>query len=146
MNLEPILKELINNISQKNAYGGNKISKSIMDMFEIEIRSSGDGGILVPYWIAILQKGRGPRKRAKDYELHKIIYKWMQRRNMFRSKTAAGKINEAKSLTWYINTYGTKQFRKGAFIDVYTKERTRTIERINKEYANEISKITMEIL
>jgi len=145
IDLKPELQELIDNIAKKNMYSGNKISDSIMKMFEIEVRDDG-AGILVPFWISVLQKGRGPRKSTKNYNLWKIIYKWMQRRNMFKSGTAKGKINEAKFVTWYINKYGNKQFRSKTFVDIYETERKKTIEKIDKKFSLIISKITMEVI
>jgi len=145
IDLKPELQELIDNIAKKNMYSGNKISDSIMKMFEIEVRADG-AGILVPYWLGVLQRGRGPRKSTKNYNLWQIIYKWMQRRNMFRSGTAKGKINEAKYVTWYINKYGNKQFRNKIFVDIYETERKKTIEKIDKKFGSAIDKITMEVL
>jgi len=145
LDLKPELQELIDNIAKKNMYSGNKISDSIMKMFEIEVRDDG-AGILVPYWLGVLQRGRGPRKSTKDSGLWRIIYKWMQRRNMFRSGTAKGKINEAKYVTWYINKYGNKQFRNKIFVDIYETERKKTIEKIDKKFGSAIDKITMEVL
>jgi len=145
LDLKPELQELIDNIAKKNMYSGNKISDSIMKMFEIEVRDDG-AGILVPYWLGVLQRGRGPRKSTKDSGLWRIIYKWMQRRNMFRSGTAKGKINEAKYVTWYINKYGNKQFRNKIFVDIYETERKKTIEKIDKKFSLIIGKITMEVI
>lgn len=122
--VKPELQELIHNIAQKNGYMGNKIPDSIMKMFEI-IEAEFNAGILVPFWIPVLQKGRGPRKSNKDGGLWKKIYKWMEKRAMFKSKTAKGKINEARSLTWYINKYGNQHFRSKVFIDIYDSERDR---------------------
>jgi len=145
IDLKPELQELIDNISKKNMYSGNRISDSIMKMFEIEVRNDG-AGILVPFWISVLQRGRGPRKSTKNYNLWRIIYNWMQRRNMFRSGTSKGKINEAKFVTWYINKYGNKQFRSKTFVDIYETERKKTIEKIDKKFGSAIDKITMEVL
>lgn len=145
LDLKPELQELIDNIAKKNMYSGNKISDSIMKMFEIEVRDDG-AGILVPYWLGVLQRGRGPRKSTKDSGLWRIIYKWMQRRNMFRSGTAKGKINEAKYVTWYINKYGNKQFRNKIFVDIYETERKKTIEKIDKKFSLIIGKIIMEVI
>jgi len=47
-NLKPEMAELIQNISQKNMYSGNKISESIMRQFEIEEKEYSIG-ILVPF-------------------------------------------------------------------------------------------------
>lgn len=143
--LRPELEELIQRISQRNMYSGNKIPASVMAMFEIEIRENG-GGILVPFWIAVLQRGRGPRTGTKDYGLAKIIYKWMEKHNMFKSRTPEGRMSEAKSLTWYINTYGNKHFRSKTFVDIYETERKATIQKIDKKFSTMISKVTMDVL
>ena len=143
--LKPELEELIRNISQKNMYSGNKIPESIMRQFEIETTDT-SAGILVPYWLSVLEHGRGKRRSNKDSGLVNKIYAWMQKRNMFRSVTDKGKINEAKFLTWYINKYGNKQFRSKVFVDIYTAERKKTIEKIDKKFSLAIGKITMEVI
>lgn len=145
LDLKPELQELIDNIAKRNMYSGNKISDSIMRMFEIEVRNDG-AGILVPYWLGVLERGRGPRKSTKSSGLFKIIYRWMEKRNMFRSRTAKGKLNEAKGMTWYINKYGNQQFRNKVFIDIYQSERKKTIEKIDKKFDLLIGKITMEVI
>ena len=139
------LDELVRNISTKNMYSGNKIPDSIMDMFTVEIRNDG-GGVLVPYWLGVLQRGRGPRKGTKDFGLVNIIYRWMQKRNMFKSNSDEGKINEARRMTWYINKYGNQQFRNKVFVDIYETERQRTIAKIDKKFDSILSKITMEVI
>ena len=139
------LEELVENISKRNMYSGNKIPESIMDMFVIEIREDG-GGVLVPYWLGVLQRGRGPRKGTKDFGLVNKIYRWMQKRNMFKTSTDEGKFNEARSMTWYINKYGNQQFRNKVFVDIYETERQRTIAKIDKKFDSILSKITMEVI
>jgi len=143
--LKPELQELIDNISKKNMYSGNKIPKSIMDMFEIEVRDDG-AGILVPYWLSVLQRGRGPRKSNKSSGLIKIIYNWMSKRGMFRSTTAKGKLGEARFMTMYINKYGNKQFRNKVFVDIYETERKKTIQKIDDKFSLLIGKITMDVI
>jgi len=145
IDLKPELQELIDNIAKRNMYSGNKISDSIMKLFEIEVRDTG-AGILVPYWISVLQRGRGPRRSTKSSGLVKIIYRWMQKRNMFKSNTAKGKLNEAKYLTWYINKYGNQQFRSKTFVDIYETERKKTIEKIDNKFSLIIGKITMDVI
>jgi hypothetical protein len=145
IDLKPELEEMIKLISQKNSYYGNKISDSIMKMFEVEITELHDG-ILVPYWLGVLERGRGPRRSNTSHELYKKIYRWMERRNMFQSATVKGKLREAKFVTWYINKYGNKQFRNKTFIDVYTDVRKQTIKKIDEKFSDKIGKITMDIL
>jgi hypothetical protein len=145
IDLKPELQEMINLISQRNSYAGNTISPTIMKMFEIEITELHDG-ILVPYWLGVLEHGRGPRKSNTDTGLVKRIYAWMSKHNLFKSATAKGKMNEAKSITWYINKYGNQQFRNKIFIDVYTTVRKETIAKIDKKFGYQINKITMEVI
>lgn len=144
-NLKPEMAELIKNISQKNMYSGNKISESIMRMFTIE-ETDFNCGIIVPYWLSVLERGRGPRRSSIDTGLWKRIYRWMESRNMFKSGTAKGKINEAKFVTYYINKYGNKQFRNKVFVDIYKTEREKTITKINEKFEKEIHKITMDVI
>jgi hypothetical protein len=143
--LKPEMEQLIKAIGSRNMYSGNKIPTSVLSLFKIE-ETDKNIGILVPFWISVLQKGRGPRKSNVDSGLVKIIYKWMEKHNMFRSSTPKGKMNEARSITWYINKYGNKQFRSKTFIDIYDSERKQTIEKIDKKFSGVIDKVTMDIL
>ena len=143
--LKPELDLLIKNISNKNSYYGNKISPSIMRMFHVELRADG-AGVLVPYWIGVLQKGRGPRKSTKSSGLQKKIYGWMQRKGMFKSSTAEGKQAEARAMTWYINKHGNQQFRRKVFLDIYESETRKTILRIDRKFGLLIGKITSDVI
>lgn len=145
IDLKPELEEMIKLISQRNSYSGNKISDSIIAMFSIEITELHDG-ILVPYWLGVLERGRGPRRSTTSSGLYKKIYRWMEKRNMFRSSTTKGKLSEAKQMTWYINKYGNQQFRNKTFVDIYTTVRKQTIEKIDKKFGFAINKITMEVI
>jgi hypothetical protein len=73
IDLKPELEEMIKAISQKNMYSGNKIPESIMKLFTVEITELHDG-ILVPYWLGVLEHGRGPRRSNVNTELWKKIY------------------------------------------------------------------------
>jgi len=139
------LQQFIDNISKRNMYSGNKIPESIMKQFVI-VEDDYHIGIEVPYWLSVLERGRGPRRSTKDHGLWKKIYNWMERKNMFRSGTEKGKINEAKGLTWYINKHGNEQFRKKVYIDIYNSERRILIEKIDQRFNFFIGKITMDIL
>ena len=143
--IKPELKEMIDKIGRRSMYSGSKIPESILRLFEI-VETETNAGVLVPYWIPVLQKGRGPRKSTKDSKLHLKIYHWMQKNNMFVSKTEAGKMSEAKSLTWYINKYGNKHFRDGRFVDIYKTAREETIKIIDTKFGYQIDKITMDVL
>lgn len=145
IDLRPELTEMVKLIGDRNSYSGNKISDSIMKMFTVEITELHDG-ILVPYWLGVLERGRGPRKSKVDTGLYKRIYKWMEKHNKFKSGTAKEKISEAKSVTWYINKYGNKHFRSKVYIDVYNSVRKQAIEKIEKKFSQQISKITMDVL
>ena len=117
---------------------------SVAKLIEVEIRDNG-AGVLAPFWLPVLERGRAPRKNSADHKLYTKIYDWMAKRNMFKSKTEKGRINEAKSLTWFINKYGTKMYRDGVFKDVYSRETEKAIEKIDKAIQLEAYKITREI-
>jgi len=145
IDLKPELEEMIKQISQRNMYSGNKIPDSIMKMFEIEITDLHDG-ILVPYWLGVLEHGRGPRKSNVDTGLYKKIYKWMGKHNLFKSSDAKARLREARFMTLYINKYGNKQFRNKTFVDIYTTVRKQTIEKIDKKFGEVIGKITYDVI
>jgi hypothetical protein len=145
IDLKPELEEMVKLIGNRNSYSGNKISESIMKLFEVEITELHDG-ILVPYWLGVLEHGRGPRKSNVDTGLYKKIYAWMESRNMFKSTKPEQRIREAKYLTYYINKWGNKQFRNKTFVDVYTTVRKETIDKIYKKFGDQISKITMNVI
>jgi hypothetical protein len=145
IDLKPEFDEMVKLIGQRNSYSGNKISDSIMRMFTVEITELHDG-ILVPYWLSVLERGRGPRKSTKDSGLFKKIYRWMEKRNMFKSTTSKGKLSEAKYMTWYINKYGNQQFRNKTYIDIYNTVRKETIAKIDKKFGFAINKITMDVI
>jgi hypothetical protein len=150
IDLRPELQAMINAIASRNTYSGNKIPESIIRLFEIEQKEIAAGwlssGVLVPYWIPVLEYGRGPRKSNKDSGLVHRIYAWMEKHGMFRSTDPVKKLREARFMTLYINKYGTKHFRSGVFVDVYTTVRKQTIEAIEKKFSLEISRITSEII
>jgi hypothetical protein len=139
------LTRMVRTIANKNTYYGSRISPSIIALISIEIRPNG-GGVVAPYWLGVTERGRGVRKSTTDSGLASKIYLWMERRKMFKSKTPAGRVAEARSMTWYINKYGNKQFRTKTFIDIYTQAREQCIREVMTEYGLVINKITMDIL
>lgn len=145
LDIKPELDKFVQTLSTRNTYSGAPISASVMRMIQVEITNTNQG-VTAPYWLGVLERGRGPRRSTTDSGLWKRIYAWMQKRNMFKSKTPAGKVSEAKGMTWYINKYGNQQFRTKVFIDIYTTARKQTIEEINNKYALAIGRIMQDIL
>ena len=143
--IKPELEAMIENIGKRMMYSGKKIPDSILDMFEV-VETDSNAGVLVPYWISVLQVGRGPRKSNKDYGLVNKIYRWMAKNNMFKSKTDKGRFNEARFMTLYINKYGNQHFRSKTFVDIYETERKRTIAEIDRKFSLMIGKITMDVI
>ena len=143
--LNPEMQSFIDRVSMKNMYSGAKMPDSIMKQWTIE-ETEYTIGVLVPFWIAALQYGRGPRKSTKYGGFDKALYKWMQKNNLFRSQTAEGRINESKSMAWYINKYGNQHFRNKTFVDIYKTERERAVKEIDAKMGGYINKITMDIL
>jgi len=143
--IKPELQKLIQAIGTKSMFYGNPVPPSILALLTIE-ETENNCGILAPFWIGVLQRGRGPRRSNKSYGLSKIIYKWMEKRGMFRSDTAKGKQNEARFMTLYINKYGNAHFRSGRYIDIYDTERKKTIAEIDRKFSLMIGKITMDVI
>ncbi len=145
--IKPDLEAFVRNVGNRNGYHGNKISKSVMDMWEIEVRENG-AGVLVPYWMGVLEWGRGPRLKNKDHKLYLKIKAWMAKRGMLKGTTEEQRDNEAKRLTWYINRYGNQQYNLGnrIFVDVYRSEREKTIEAIGKKFFALADKITKDVI
>lgn len=139
------LQSLINVIAARPTYYGRPVSQSIIKQMQIEIRPNG-AGIIAPFWISVLQYGRGPRKSTTNSELWKRMYGWMEKHNLFRSATERGKINEAKRMTWYINKYGNEHFRSKQFIDVYESAVKQTIANVERKYTEFAFRIASDIL
>jgi hypothetical protein len=145
--LKPEMQDLIKRISVRATYYGNKMPDSVMRQFVVE-ETELNCGVLVPYWISVFQRGRGARKSTTESGLVKRIYNWMEKHNLFsaKAKTIQQKMNQAKSVTWYINKYGNAHFRSKVFVDIYETERKVTISNIQKVFSSEIDKITMDVL
>ena len=145
--LNNLMKELIQNISKRNMYRGNKIPDSIMRQFVIE-ETDKNIGILVPTWISVLQYGRGPWRGTNigNPKLRVLIYNWMKKHNLFKSKTENGKQGEAFVIARKINKEGNEQFRNHVYVDIYDTERDKTIKKIDEQFSIMISKITMEVI
>lgn len=122
-----------------------KLPASVVQLLVVESTDT-TSGVKAPFWIPVLEHGRGPRKDTKNHQLYLKIYKWMEKRNMFNSKSERGKINEAKALTWYINKYGTKLYRDKGFKDVYTAETMKTKELILTEVGQCVRRITTPLV
>ena len=121
-----------------------KMPDSVAKLIEVEVRTNG-GGVLAPFWLPVLERGRAPRKKNIDHKLYYKIYAWMAKRNMFKSRTVQGKRAEAKALTWFINKYGTKLFRDKGFKEVYSKETVKVVEKLTEAIGNRAFAITKEI-
>jgi hypothetical protein len=147
VDLKPELNEMIRLIGQRNSYSGNKISESIMKMFSVEITELHDG-ILVPYWLGVLERGRGPWRGSNigNPLLRVRIYNWIIKHNLFSDKNDKEKKGLAFVIARKINKEGNKQFRRHTFVDVYTTVRAQTIEKINKKFSDKINQITYDVL
>ena len=123
----------------------DKLPASLAVLIRTEYHSEGIT-VLVPFWFPITEKGRGPRKASQESNLWMKIYEWMERRNMFRSRTPQGKINEAKGLTWYINKYGTRQFREKLYKDIYTTATQEVKDRLAKDFKQKVLQIASDVV
>ena len=147
IDLKPELEEMVRLIGQRPVYRGHKLSDSLAKLMIVEITDFHDG-VLVPYWFGVVEKGRGPwlGKNVGNPLLKVRIYNWMQKHNLFKSKTEAGRRGEAFVIARKINKFGNEQFRKHVYIDVYNTVRKETIAKIDKKFGFAINKITMEVI
>lgn len=99
-----------------------------------------------PYWLSVVENGRKPRRSSEDHRLYLRIYAWMDRKGLFESRSPKGKLNEAKSLTWYINKYGTKQYRERVYKDVYTTETRKLRDDLLNEYGRIVQNIASDLV
>lgn len=120
---------------------GDKLPQSLAVLMHVETANEGFQ-VVVPYWFPIVEYGRGPRKSNEDSGLVDRIYKWMAARDMFKSNTAKGKMNEAKQLTWYINHYGTSQFRKKIYKDIYETETENVKKVLEQKFRAKLIEVT----
>ena len=153
LNVDKVLNKLLDDIFAKGkSFYGKPLSPSVRQLMVVEANEF-SGKVLVPEWFPVFQKGRGPRKTNKTTFDNRglslfaqALYAWMAKNNRFRSRTEKGKINEAKSLAWYINKYGNKHFRSGQYIDIYDTLIKELKQNVVKEFGNFAMKITSDIV
>lgn len=152
LNVKTKLEEIVDRIFKEGkTFYDEPLSPSIRRLVHVEGDAT-KGKILVPYWFSVVQDGRGPAKRGSRAgkgqltEFGKAIYAWMDKRNMFNSKTAKGKVNEAKGLAWYINKHGTKHYRNGKYIDIYDTIIKESVAMIRKDIHQAALKITSNLV
>lgn len=151
-NVKESLDKIVDRIFKEGkSFYNEPLSPSIRRLVHVEGDAT-KGKILVPYWFSVVQYGRGPAKRGskagpgKLTDFGKAIYAWMDKRNMFTSKTAKGKINEAKGLAWYINKHGTKHYRNGKYIDIYDTIIKESVAMMRKDIRQTALKITSNLV
>lgn len=137
-------------LSESKSYHGHSLT-GLRPLFQVE-GGRDSATIYAPYWVDALQRGRGARKSNKTtwsnlngYEMSALqlaLYRWMEKHNSFRSSTEKGKINDAKSLAFYINKYGTKQYREGKYIDIYDTIIKQAAEQLYEDVGREAVRIT----
>jgi hypothetical protein len=144
-------QQLVDDMFNKGkTFSGKPLSKSIKALIAVE-GDKNNGRVIVPYWFSVVQNGRGPRKATQTQwttfqgvqmsAFQLAIYNWMEKYSRFESATPKGKINEAKGVAWYINKYGDKHFRAGAYIDIYDT----LIKQLVKDIEKEISSVALTI-
>ena len=149
-------EELVTEMFAKGkTFHGKPLSSSFKPMIAVEGNKNA-AKILVPYWWPVTQYGRGKRRTTKtewtnfkgaEFSTFQLaIYMWMEKYNRFKAKTEKGKINEAKSVAWYINKYGDAHKRSGTFIDIYDTLVKQLSEKLTKEVGMVALKITSDFI
>jgi hypothetical protein len=156
-------EELVEDIFSKGkTIHGNKLSSKIKDMVVVE-GNKNSARVLVPYWFSVTQYGRGKRKTnntewtdtglvnrkgeavlISTFQL--ALYEWMKKYNRFQSRTPLGKVNDAKSLAYYINANGNYHHRQKVYIDIYDTLTIKLVEDLTKEVGRIALRITSELI
>ena len=155
LNVKQILDDLVNDMfAQGKTYYGGPIT-SLRPLVIVE-GDKDKGRVLVPFWWSVMQKGRGPRRSnstewtnigGRDVsKFQRAIYEWMGKHGRFTAKTDKGKINEAKSVAWYINKHGNRHYRDGKYIDIYDTLVTKTVDEAVRQVGNEAYRITSQLV
>ena len=155
LNVSNILNDLVNDMFAKGKSYHGKPLTSLRPLVEVQ-GNSGSGRVLVPFWWSTLQHGRGKRETTKTewrnfkgYKMstmQRAIYRWMQKNGRFTAQSDAGRINEAKSVTWYINKHGNKHFQERRYIDIYDTLVNETVNDMTAKVGQQAVKIASELV
>ena len=151
-----LVEEFVNQVfTEARTYYGERLSEKLRRLIRFEGNEK-KAAAYVPVWWSVLQRGRGKARNNPNQHdtidgvkvtlFAKAIYFWMQKRNMFKSVTAKGKVNEAKGLAYYINQKGTQQYRKGVYIDVYDTILKEFRQNVLNKYSSQIKSINSDFL
>lgn len=123
------------------------------------IKTNYGAKILTTSWFFTFEKGRGKRKSTQRSQPDETIsgqklsafearlYRWMEKRGKLTAKTPKGKINQAKSLRYFINKRGTRLYRSGGKKTVYSNEiNEKALNELNEQIGDEAVKIVTEIV
>lgn len=107
--IENFLQKIKQQIEQKlpSASGGTARSLEV-------VMDSRGGKLMASPYIASVEYGRGPRKTTQDQGMIFEIQSWLAAKGMDAS------LHNARSVTWMINKYGTRQYQSGTGSGVLT--------------------------
>lgn len=145
--IEEILKEelgfLENDITKRIKDSGQVATGKTIQSFEHYLSAKNKGELSGAMYSGTLERGRGPAtgKGSGNSDFLANLKEWIQVRGL-QYKDEADLERLAKFLKWWINKNGTKLFRSGKTIDIFTTPisdfTSRLSERISNAYTEDI--------
>ena len=130
MNLETHLTELKDNIIARHVDAGQVASGRTKEGFEVKMLSPYHGQLLGYSYSGVLERGRRPGKTPKEFRL--IIERWAIAKGITFS-SEADRSRFAYFVSQKIRREGTKLYRSGSSIDIFSSAIEEMKETLTKE-------------
>lgn len=133
MNLESHLEELKNNIINRHIDAGQVASGRTKAGFEVKMLTPSHGQLLGYSYSGVLERGRRPGKTPKEFR--DIIARWATAKGISFS-SEADRSRFAYFVAQKIQREGTKLYRSGGSIDIFTSALESFKDEISAEALN----------
>ncbi|MDR0541044.1 MAG: hypothetical protein LBH19_02400 [Dysgonamonadaceae bacterium] len=141
--LEKELEQLKADIIARHESAGQVATGRTRDSFSVRMVSSTSGVLEGAAYAGALERGRGPLKNREESDFLERLKEWIVARGLDYGGNTKGLERLAKFLRWWINKNGTKIFRTGRHVDIFTTPMENLSDRISEQigvlYSNEIS-------
>lgn len=137
------LEKLKNDIISRHEKSEQVTTGRTKRSFSVGLLSPSHGVLEGAAYAGVLERGRGPRRKDELTDFLENLKIWIVARGLDYGGNEKGLERLARFLRWYINKYGTKLFRTGRTIDIFTTPMDdvarRLSERLGVFYMNEVS-------
>lgn len=141
---QSVVNDIRGNLSSSGSNATGKTSTSV----QYSVSEDGTKTTLFVYgrpFIFTVETGRGPRKSTRSYNLASNILEWLETTGKVSGLSQIQKESKAKSLTWFINKFGTKLYRQGGRKDIISNVVTPTLfDKITDDVMDQLAKAYMD--